>query len=94
MSTSASLISIKPNSVRPRVCPRSVAHQRTYTRGSRQKEKRARAWGGGRVWHEAMELVCLLLAAPIGLSPWFIPTPSVALNGFWLWSEGGGGGMG
>ena len=30
--------------------------------------------GGRGVWHEAMVLVCLLLAAPIGLSPLHIPT--------------------
>ena len=34
--------------------------------------------GGG--WQEVMVLVCLLLAAPIGLSPLYIPT----LCGFWL----------
>ena len=31
--------------------------------------------GGGGGWHEAMVLVCLPLAAPIGLSPLHIPTP-------------------
>ena len=30
--------------------------------------------GGGGGWHEAMGLVCLPLAAPIGLSPLQIPT--------------------
>ena len=31
--------------------------------------------GGGGGWHEAMALVCLPLAAPIGLSPLLILTP-------------------
>ena len=30
--------------------------------------------GGGGAWHESMVLVCLPLAAPIGLSPLHIPS--------------------
>ena len=35
---------------------------------------RPRSRGGGGGWHQAMELVCLPLAAPIGLSPLLILT--------------------
>ena len=51
----------------------ALFHQRHVT-CRRCATPRHRAAGGGGGWHEAMLLVCLPLAAPIGLSPLYIPT--------------------
>ena len=55
-------------------------HTCTCTMCTRPYYVSAIVWGrdgdslGGGGWHEAMVLVCLLLAAPFGLSPLYIPT--------------------
>ena len=48
-----------------------VGRPRTRSGACRLAE---RPWGGGGVWHKAMVLVCLPLAAPIGPSPSYILT--------------------
>ena len=42
---------------------------------SRRHANTSTVGGPGGGWHEAMVLICLPLAAPIGLSLWHIPTP-------------------